>query len=71
MQLKDKELTELTTLYQDAIRSKELAKDELTKCEALANDDKKHRDQVLEEKRQHILFISNAMWKCFIDLSEV
>ncbi len=51
---KDRELTELTTLYHDAIRSKEYAKEELTKCENMANEDKKRRDQVLEEKKQSI-----------------
>lgn len=66
VQAKDKELTELTTLYQDALRSKEFARDELTKCENIANEDKKRRDQVLEEKRQHIQFNIDKVVLCLI-----
>lgn len=54
VQLQDKELTELTVLHADATRSKELARDELAKCEARASEDKRRRDQATEEKRQRI-----------------
>lgn len=54
VQSKDKELTELTALYQDAIRSKELAKEELNKCESQAIEERKRRDQITEDKKQNI-----------------
>eukprot|EP01112_Ceratiomyxa_fruticulosa_P011175 TRINITY_DN3016_c0_g1_i1.p1 TRINITY_DN3016_c0_g1~~TRINITY_DN3016_c0_g1_i1.p1 ORF type:complete len:691 (-),score=178.46 TRINITY_DN3016_c0_g1_i1:148-2220(-) len=54
LQAKEKELSELTQLYQDALDSKTLAKEELTKFERIAADEKKKRETIIESKKQQL-----------------